>query len=255
MRLLNHITRGKVIRLVNQPKQRLAVIEDPHHLWLTFDNIIQSVMLKRQPHRLLMPHQQALLVPLLFHTPKSVIELGLGGGNFTRAIKHLLPEVKLTTAENDQDVITLFHEFFNPQALSLTIEHITGEALLQQHHSAIDWVVCDIYDQQNHNFLEQVKRSITEQQSPTYWTINLPNMPEKSINRLLAELKQLTSSLIRQNGQSYQISYLEIPRFKNIVIYLLPEPVTVLADQHCCLPNHLRQRLKNAWRFRQKVTP
>lgn len=254
MRLLNHINRGKVIRLVNQPTQRIAVIEDPHYLWLTFDNIIQSVMLKRKPERLLMPHQQALLIPLLFSSPKNILELGLGGGSFTRAITHLLPEANLITAEYDSDVITLFRAHFNPTSRKYSINHQTGESLLQQQHGKYDWVVCDIYAQHNHQFLEQVKESIANMRNPACWTINLPDLDEKQLNALLAELKQTAFNLYQTTGTKYQVSYLEIPRFKNVIVYILPEPCIELDSTHSSLPAHLRLRLSTAWRSRQKVT-
>lgn len=255
MRLLNHIKTGKVIRLVNQDKQRLVIMEDKHYRWLIFDAIIQSVMLKRAPNRLLMPHQQALLMPLLFTKPSRIIELGLGGGNFTRTVKALSPHSQLITAENDKDVIRAFDDYFNPEAIRFDIRHQTGEQLLVEQHNKFDWVVCDIYDHDNHHFMEQIKQSLLTQQSPTYWTINLPDMPEKKLNKLLEELRLITLQVLETMRMNYQVNYLEIPRFKNVIIYILPLPLARLLPEECLLPPHYARRLTDAWQHAIQVDP
>ena len=253
MRLLNHITTGKVIRLVQQSSQNTVVLEDEHFRWLTFDSIIQSVMLKRAPNKLLIPHQQALMIPLLFLTPKRIFELGLGGGNFSRSIKQLLPQAQLTTAEINPVVVELFNEFFNPDAHSFDIKIMNGEQLIGDQGDQADWIVCDIYGSTKHSYLLKIKEAIAHPEHHATWSINLPDLPASDIDQLLKELKAIVVSSSPNGAPKYHISYLEIPQFKNVVIYLVPTPFKTLLKQQSALPGFLFNKLAASWQYRKTI--
>ena len=90
MKLVKHIQQGQLIYFT-QNNDSISVSENQHYRWLTFDNVVQSMMLKRQPWQLTFPHQISLLSPLLFFKPQEVVEFGLGGGNLARFLLHYLP--------------------------------------------------------------------------------------------------------------------------------------------------------------------
>ena len=103
MQLLKHIAQGKLVYL-SQGKEALSVSENEHYRWLAFHHnnnepVIQSVMHKRKPWQLTLPHQTALLLPLLFFKPNNVVELGLGGGNLDRFLAHLSTNITIKSIE------------------------------------------------------------------------------------------------------------------------------------------------------------
>ena len=98
MKLVKHIQQGQLIYFT-QNNDSISVSENQHYRWLAFDNVVQSMMLKRQPWQLTFPHQISLLSPLLFFQPQKVVEFGLGGGNLARFLLHYLPDLTLHTIE------------------------------------------------------------------------------------------------------------------------------------------------------------
>ena len=99
MQLSKHIAQGKLLYL-SQGEENLSVSENQYFRWLAFNNdkgeqVIQSVMHKRKPWQLTLPHQTALLLPLLFFKPQNVVELGLGGGNLDRFLAHTCNNISI----------------------------------------------------------------------------------------------------------------------------------------------------------------
>ena len=94
MPLSRHLEQGRLLYFSPKP-DAISVCENDHLRWLAFDDNVQSVVRKNRPEHLTLPHQWALMMPLLNFTPSTVTELGLGAGNhllFTqslgRNIKH-----------------------------------------------------------------------------------------------------------------------------------------------------------------------
>ena len=120
MQLNRHINQGSLLYL-DQLNERLAISENNHFRWLAFDNVIQSIMHRRLPANLTLPHHTALMLPLLFFKPQNMLEFGLGGGNIARFIKQLNPTVKFTSIERSASVINAFKQFFNPDNIEIDI--------------------------------------------------------------------------------------------------------------------------------------
>jgi spermidine synthase len=123
MKLVKNIQQGQ-LSYYTQNDDSISVSENQHYRWLAFDNVVQSMMLKRKPSQLTFPHQISLLSPLLFFRPKKVVEFGLGGGNLARFLLHYLPDLTLHTIEYSQEVIECFERFFNPQAIKVNLHGI-----------------------------------------------------------------------------------------------------------------------------------
>ena len=93
-----HLSQGKLL-YVSKLEDAISVSENEHFRWMAFNDVVQSIMHKRKSYLLTLPHQIALMLPLLLFRPKNIIELGLGGGNLTRYLTHLSPEIKVISIE------------------------------------------------------------------------------------------------------------------------------------------------------------
>jgi len=222
MKLSKHLTQGWSVYL-SQHEDAITVSENNHYRWMAFNDVVQSVMHKRKPWQLTLPHQITLLLPLLFFKPNRIIELGLGGGNLTRFLQHLSPDVILTTIEHSQHVIDCFSQYFNPEEAVLDIICADGMTWLNQqsisnHKNKFDWVICDVYQSKEFGFNAIVKQLevLTENlDSQACLSINLPDISDTDINLCLTILKQLKPQ--------HHITYFTIPNYLNIVIHLTPE--------------------------------
>lgn len=225
MKLTQHVNQGRLVYLSND-KDQISINENKYYRWLMFDDVIQSVMHLRQPEKLTLPHQYAILMPLLFFKPTRIAELGLGGGNISRFLRALHTEIEVVSVELSQQVIRCFSEFFNPLAHSVTIENDSALNWLQNtDNNDVDWLICDVYQHHTNSFQSRVElltALIDNLTESACLTINLPDLDDHEINLCLTILQQLQSS--------HQIIYFHIPRYLNIVIHLLPGhwPITNL---------------------------
>ena len=146
MQLAKHLAQGRLVYL-SQQQDAITVSENDYYRWMVFSEVVQSVMHKRKPWQLTLPHQIALLLPLLIFRPTRIIELGLGGGNLTRFLQHLSADIMLTTIDHSQEVIDSFSQYFNPEKVDMDITCADGMTwLAQQDASDIDWIICDVVE-------------------------------------------------------------------------------------------------------------
>ena len=242
MKLKKHLAQGNIIYFCSN-EQQLSVAENEHYRWLCLNNTVQSVMLKRKPWQLILPHQLAMALPLLLFTPQNVLEFGLGGGALSRYIKHRLPQCSLTTVELSAEVITCFERFFKPQESSTHIINSDAELWLKAQAALnFDWIVMDIFLSIEDSVISYhlIDTLLNQAQQPSIITLNLPNEKEQQINTLLQKLK-LTPNI--------DIIYFTIPHYKNIVIHILPlaKKSNTLTYQHSSLPKHQQIRWRKLW--------
>ena len=218
MKLAKHLPQGRLVYL-SQQEDAITVSENDHYRWMAFSQVVQSVMHKRKPWQLTLPHQIALLLPLLFFKPTRIIELGLGGGNLTRFLQHLSPDVMLTTIEHSQQVIESFSKQFNPEEIEFDIVCCDGMTWLSQQSemSTFDWIICDVYQSEEFGFnviVKQLEVLTSELDPSACLSINLPDISDSDINLCLTILQQLLPN--------HHITYFAIPNYLNIVIHLTP---------------------------------
>ena len=206
MQLTKHLAQGRLVYL-SQQQDAITVSENDYYRWMAFSDIVQSVMNKRKPWQLTLPHQIALMLPLLLFRPTRIIELGLGGGNLTRFLQQLSAEVKLTTIEHSQEVINSFSQYFNPEGVELEITCADGMSwLAQQDANDIDWIICDVYQSQEFGFdaiIKQLETLTSKLNSQACLSINLPDISDSDINLCLTILQQLQPN--------HHITYFNIP--------------------------------------------
>lgn len=256
MQLAKHVAQGKLTYL-NQGKEVISVSENEHYRWLAFtcDNdepVIQSVMLKRKPWKLTLPHQTALMLPLLFFKPNSMVELGLGGGNIQRFINSVSTDITLHSVELNRVVIDCFNQYFNPQDNQVHVIHSDSKQWLQHNTVDYDWYVCDIYQQEIQSYSNTVSQleHITANINPnTCLSINLPDATDSEVNLLLTILKQISTH--------HEITYFHIPNYLNIIIHLIPKQwqtyKRIKRNKHSHLPDNTFSRWKQFWQHGKKI--
>ncbi|MDO6444898.1 hypothetical protein Q4493_03815 [Colwellia sp. 1_MG-2023] len=241
MKLAAQLQQSKLLYL-HQGSENLAVAENEHYRWVLFDDVVQSIMLKRVPSKLTIPHQYILMLPLLFHTPKKIIELGLGGGNLVRFLTKTLPHSEILSIEYNSHVIDCFYNFFNPQNIQQPIVHTSFELWLakKKKQQQCDWLIYDIYqtNEKPQYFLKQIKRIINKTDDHTWLSINLPDLDEHDLNIALLHLSSLKSTRIMR--------YFHIPHYKNIIIHLTPKHAA-LSERNSVLPHYAKTRWASYW--------
>jgi len=242
MKLVKHIQQGK-LSYFTQSDDSISVSENQHYRWLAFDNVVQSMMLKRQPWQITFPHQISLLSPLLFFQPKNVVEFGLGGGNLARFLLHYLPNLTLHTIEYSQEVIECFEKYFNPQSAPVNLHHCSALDWLHYNKKIrAAWFICDIYqkNQSINDSLILTKNIIKKVGENAVLSLNLPSPSSEDINYFLSELKIL--------APNKHLIYFHIPHFLNVIIHLLPCDMLIQTEENLIINTALPARTFNRWR-------
>ncbi|MBL4822436.1 MAG: hypothetical protein JKX90_02785 [Colwellia sp.] len=257
MQLSKHIAQGKLLYL-SQGEEGLSVSENEYFRWLAFNNdkgeqVIQSVMHKRKPWQLTLPHQTVLLLPLLFFKAQNIVELGLGGGNLDRFLAHTCTDVSITSIEYSSIVIENFTRYFNPEKVKIDIIHSNSNAWLAQPEKApIDWLICDVYQHNEHDVdktIKQLANLLDNIDSDSCLSINLPDSTDHEVNLCLTVLQQLASE--------HNIIYFHIPNYLNIVIHLIPKHWQTFKllkrNKNCYLPRRLFLQWRKCWQHGNEV--
>lgn len=227
----------------NNFDSNIEISENAHYRWLSFNGVIQSIMSRRQPWKLIFPHQYAMMMPLLFFKPKSIFEAGLGGGGAARFIYYLSTTVEFHSIEISDVVISCFQNYFSPQSTNINIinnNFIIG--LTHQKHQTHSWYLFDIYKNNNSNFevAKKIEDLMNNTPSTAFLSINLPHFEEAEINQLLNKM--------RTNCTERYIYYLDIAHYKNLVIIVFPKnALPTFLQKDNLLPQHKIKRWQNLW--------
>lgn len=260
MQLQKHLDQGRLLYLTHSA-DAIAVCENDYYRWMVFSStdplnqsecVVQSVMNTRKPWLLTLPHHIAMMLPLLFFRPKSVVELGLGGGNLGRFLHHVHADIHLHSIEYNADVIRCYQDFFNPENIPVTlIEDEGSHWLTHQKEVEFDWLICDIYKQQ----IAEKDKTISQLTSLTEnltddacLTLNLPDVSDDTINLCLTVLQQLQSN--------HNVIYFHIPNYLNIIIHLIPKhwhTHKLNNSKKSYLNNRLFARWRNFWLHGKKT--
>ena len=246
MNLVN-VTQQKQLLYFNQREDSISIYENDHYRWLLFDDVTQSLMLKRKPERLMLPHQMFLMLPLLFFRPKKVCEFGLGGGNLSRFLKTLAPTIQINSIEKNAQVIDCFKNYFNPQQQSFNlINDDAKNALFNKQLRFADWYIYDIYQHNNEATNAQLLKSkllakaITED---SWLSLNLPDPTEPELNYLIEQLHGVFTD--------HKMVLFRVPRYLNIVIHFVPKKLFIAnklsISTESYLPNYQCIKGFNYW--------
>jgi hypothetical protein len=263
MQLAKHVAQGK-LTYSSQVNDGISVSENEYYRWLAFDcavsdnensnePVIQSVMLKRKPWKLTLPHQTAMMLPLLFFKPNNIVELGLGGGNIQRFIHHISNKITLYSIEHSQVVIDCFNQYFNPENIDSITILSDSKQWLKNNTGNYEWYVCDVYQQEiqsYQNTVSQLEHLITKITPTTCLSINLPDASDNEVNLLLTILKEISAD--------HEITYFHIPNYLNIVIHLIPKQwqpyKRIKRNNHSFLAKNIFSRWKKYWLHGSKIS-
>ena len=252
MQLEKHIKKGRLLYL-NQ-NERISVSENDHYTWLAFGDVVQSVMLNRQPEKLTLPHQKIMMLPLLFFSPDNVVEIGLGGGNTGRFLTDIIKGLSFTSIELSSCVIECFAQYFNPTNADITVKHNNANKWFTSEFNdnkySIDWLISDVYKEDTTDFsttLNLLSNIVTEFPVNNCLTLNLPDFTDDEINRCLTVIQQLAST--------HQITYFYVPNHLNVVIHILPIhwqlDKLLLKQKHQRLKRYTYIKWKRFWKQNQ----
>lgn len=257
MPLSRHLEQGRLLYLTRNP-DAILVSENDHFRWLSFDNVIQSVMKKRAPNRLTLPHQYALLLPLGYFNPTHIIEFGLGGGNISRFITASFPQIEHKVVEQNKAVIYCFDKFFSPENNPLNLNYCNAENWLSRQESLFErtkatskeWFIYDIYQHQDEQLpasnytLYQLVEKLNDTQ---LLSINLPFIERHELNHVLKKLKM--------KHTTHTIALYRVPQYRNKVIHLIPNHCRNVQASENILPlGYKKYWVKYDELFREPIT-
>lgn len=136
-------SRGHVLYWKQWHEQRLCVREDQTYRWLLCDGVLQSVLVRKNPAELTLPHQMVLQAICPAHATK-VLHLGVGGGDLIRWCHERYPGVSQTAVELNPDIVSIYQDYFQHDEAP---ELITDDAFqyLALTHSGFDLIILDVF--------------------------------------------------------------------------------------------------------------
>ncbi|QSX34415.1 methyltransferase [Shewanella avicenniae] len=126
----------------------IAVLELGDTRILTFGfNDEQSKLNKKVPHQPQHTYLKAMLMSLLYGTPKRVIVLGLGGGLLVHSLRNFDPSIKITAVELREAVIDVAKKYFMlPLSKKLTlIQQDAFDYMASRDDRRVDVIYSDLF--------------------------------------------------------------------------------------------------------------
>ncbi len=127
----------------------VEVFDNNYERYLTFGSIYeQSCQRKGNPGFLMHEHTRAMLLPLIFGSPRRATVLGLGGGSLVNCLFYRFLNMELSAVELRQTVIDVAHDFFQVPTdprLSIFCED-AGHYLARCEKRSTDLLFCDIFN-------------------------------------------------------------------------------------------------------------
>ena len=135
----------------------------------------QSCIDTRHPNKMVMRYPQMMMGALFVNpAPQSVLVVGLGGGTLPRALREVLPKVRIDVVEIDPAVVRVANRYFDftPSDLTRVIEsdgrvYVKRAQRTGQHY---DLIMLDAFDHEyipehllTREFLQEVKSLLTPQ--------------------------------------------------------------------------------------------
>lgn len=156
--------------------------------WLLINNTLQSICNVEHPEYFLLPHlQQLAALWEKTNEPKSVLEVGLGGGVIRNFIVNKFPQCGVTTIEKSSEVIALYQQYFAKEnGQNIINADITKLEMTQK----FDWIVLDLFSQQDcpiflfqSDFYEKIK-AMFENSNNRHLFINFICESKQQLNQL-----------------------------------------------------------------------
>jgi len=144
---LNKLQTKKYTQLhqVKVANELLTVKETDEYRWFEHNGDgVQSLMSLKSPNHLVLPIPQSMLLFLLWKkTPLRVLNLGLGGASFERALS-VFNNIDITSIEQSRVIIDMARQYFKiPEKTSIKCQK--AEDYIATTHAKFDVVLCDMF--------------------------------------------------------------------------------------------------------------
>ena len=161
----------------------------------------QSAMNMKKPYMLVLSYTKAMMAGLLFMgSPRSVLNLGLGGGSLPKFLLHHFPDCKIDIVELRPMVVQIaFDHFSLPKDPRLRIFINDAQDFLKQEITqCYDLILLDIFNKRGmvdligkSSFLQSCKNRLTEK---GILVVNLWSKPDSSFKTILTEINKVFDS-------------------------------------------------------------
>ncbi len=158
----------------------LRVEQDEDYRYLVLNGQRQSQMRLQQPASPCYPHLLLLFAWLADKTWRHGLQLGLGGGEFNRAVAACWPERQVTSVEREPLIIEAYQQFFRPQPptnerlICDDADHFARRAQLQQ--LSFDMIFIDLFPWPT-NWQPLIQTLLQLRAASSWICINLPAAP------------------------------------------------------------------------------
>lgn len=126
----------------------VQVFDDGNKRYMAFgSDDEQSCIMNAKPEFLLHEYARSMMLVLLFHKPRNVTLLGLGGGSLASCILHHYPSITLGIVELRQVVVDTAYRFFQlprDERVSVSVMD-AGKFLRKAKSGKTDLIFCDLY--------------------------------------------------------------------------------------------------------------
>lgn len=147
-------TAGKLLERVTLEDKIIEIREIKRfqkiYRWMHFNNdIVQTVIDVKEPHRLVLAHMPVLLDILKFNIgPNEILVMGLGGGALLHYLKRQLPQCNVTIVEIDSTVIALANRHFFLHLIHDNFSIFNADVcdFLKLNGKIFDSIIVDMYD-------------------------------------------------------------------------------------------------------------
>ncbi|WP_261595192.1 spermidine synthase [Pseudoalteromonas holothuriae] len=124
----------------------IQVRQDKTLRWLLINDTLQSVVAREHPEHFLFPHLQALekiwqnLTP-----PKSVLELGLGGGAIRDYLQAMYTDCHVFSVDNNPDIVHCYKKYFSTKK-ACHVACMSADSALSEGQK-YDWIILDLFSE------------------------------------------------------------------------------------------------------------
>ena len=163
------------------PTIDLRIEQDDQHRYLILNGQRQSQMLLLQPNQPSYPHLMLLLQWLADKPWQCLLQLGLGGGEFSRVVAARWPERQVVTVEQEMLIIEAFLQFFqvqpHPNETIICADAATFARDAQAQQQQFDVIFVDLYPWPQH-WQSLLHCLLTLRTQAGFICINLPSAEE-----------------------------------------------------------------------------
>jgi spermidine synthase len=222
--------RGTLIFEDHDEMGLMEVVDDLAHRSLHFGSREkQSSMSLTSHHQLVLSYTQAMMAGLLFvDTPRSVLNVGLGGGSIPKFLLYHYPDCNVDVVEIREKVVDLAHNYFHlprEPRLNIFISDIK-EYFRSIRTKTYDIIVLDVYDKEGmsgsirgFSFMNACKSRLTEN---GVLIVNLWSEPELIYKKMVYNIFKCFKS---------QAMILPVADRSNHIAIGINQPVRTFQDQ------------------------